>query len=282
MRYILPNSAKSQEFIKFYNYDVYRFNIPLAAIVIEDTDITDALTVPAKKGHYVSVLDISTCGWCYIQTEKQRGFIPCRFLQLQHEIQRIPRQYTKHFFSAEIKDVFIANNDKRSKQLKYYDITPSFFRADIEAKDKGSIPYLKPKAKRRRPPRSKIIECQECATNSTPEWRSGPNGKRSLCNACGIKWYKKQKALRAHQDKEKGTNNEADKETLTRGDSPILYATGKEECLLKYSLNATTKQSDEEKIKNPTPEKLPVVDKEENNRTSIPVNKLSLAYICNK
>ncbi|KAK9735675.1 hypothetical protein RND81_04G219000 [Saponaria officinalis] len=35
--------------------------------------------------------------------------------------------------------------------------------------------------------------CEDCRTTRTPLWRSGPNGPRSLCNACGIK-YRKRKA----------------------------------------------------------------------------------------
>ncbi|KAK2965226.1 hypothetical protein RJ640_019981, partial [Escallonia rubra] len=37
--------------------------------------------------------------------------------------------------------------------------------------------------------------CSECHTKKTPLWRSGPPGPKSLCNACGIKYNKKRKAL---------------------------------------------------------------------------------------
>lgn len=30
------------------------------------------------------------------------------------------------------------------------------------------------------------IQCAHCATIDTPEWRRGPSGTRSLCNACGL------------------------------------------------------------------------------------------------
>lgn len=29
-------------------------------------------------------------------------------------------------------------------------------------------------------------ECAHCGSNETPEWRRGPDGERSLCNACGL------------------------------------------------------------------------------------------------
>ncbi|ODQ81123.1 hypothetical protein BABINDRAFT_174910 [Babjeviella inositovora NRRL Y-12698] len=29
-------------------------------------------------------------------------------------------------------------------------------------------------------------QCQRCGSTETPEWRRGPNGSRTLCNACGL------------------------------------------------------------------------------------------------
>jgi len=36
--------------------------------------------------------------------------------------------------------------------------------------------------------------CKECGTTSTPLWRYGPEGSKSLCNACGIRWKRANKA----------------------------------------------------------------------------------------
>jgi hypothetical protein len=33
-------------------------------------------------------------------------------------------------------------------------------------------------------------KCQQCGTDDTPEWRRGPYGTRSLCNACGLFYSK--------------------------------------------------------------------------------------------
>jgi hypothetical protein len=30
--------------------------------------------------------------------------------------------------------------------------------------------------------------CHQCFSRDTPEWRSGPDGPRTLCNACGLSW----------------------------------------------------------------------------------------------
>ncbi|KAL6047126.1 Acidic leucine-rich nuclear phosphoprotein 32 protein (ANP32/acidic nuclear phosphoprotein) [Balamuthia mandrillaris] len=39
--------------------------------------------------------------------------------------------------------------------------------------------------------------CAACATKNTPEWRTGPNGKGTLCNACGLRYRKKMKKRNA-------------------------------------------------------------------------------------
>nr|GEW52190.1 GATA transcription factor 17 [Tanacetum cinerariifolium] len=36
--------------------------------------------------------------------------------------------------------------------------------------------------------------CLDCKTTSTPLWRGGPDGPKTLCNACGIKYHKKRRA----------------------------------------------------------------------------------------
>lgn len=35
--------------------------------------------------------------------------------------------------------------------------------------------------------------CTDCGTLNSPEWRKGPNGPKTLCNACGLRWAKKEK-----------------------------------------------------------------------------------------
>lgn len=35
-------------------------------------------------------------------------------------------------------------------------------------------------------PTKPVHKCQRCGTTETPEWRRGPNGLRTLCNACGL------------------------------------------------------------------------------------------------
>ncbi|KAL3827787.1 hypothetical protein ACJIZ3_016589 [Penstemon smallii] len=42
---------------------------------------------------------------------------------------------------------------------------------------------------------SSVRSCSDCKTTRTPVWRGGPDGPRSLCNACGIKYTKKRRKL---------------------------------------------------------------------------------------
>lgn len=36
--------------------------------------------------------------------------------------------------------------------------------------------------------------CERCLTKTTPQWRPGPNGQNTLCNACGLKWFRHEKS----------------------------------------------------------------------------------------
>ncbi|XP_011621571.1 GATA transcription factor 21 [Amborella trichopoda] len=42
--------------------------------------------------------------------------------------------------------------------------------------------------------------CVDCNTTKTPLWRSGPQGPKSLCNACGIRHRKARRAMAAAGD----------------------------------------------------------------------------------
>ncbi|GLB40279.1 putative zinc finger binding to DNA consensus sequence [AT]GATA[AG] [Lyophyllum shimeji] len=56
-------------------------------------------------------------------------------------------------------------------------------------------------------------KCHSCNIRETPEWRRGPDGARTLCNACGLHYAK----LQRKREKQAGPNGEApriDMETL--------------------------------------------------------------------
>ncbi|KAL3630249.1 GATA-binding factor 2 [Castilleja foliolosa] len=44
------------------------------------------------------------------------------------------------------------------------------------------------RAKRRRKGMVERRRCSHCDAEKTPQWREGPNGPNSLCNACGVRY----------------------------------------------------------------------------------------------
>ncbi|THW89897.1 hypothetical protein D6D18_06847 [Aureobasidium pullulans] len=50
----------------------------------------------------------------------------------------------------------------------------------------------KPRTKKRKEEQLKEFLCKECGTADSPEWRRGPSGPKTLCNACGLRWSKAQ------------------------------------------------------------------------------------------
>ncbi|KAH0306170.1 hypothetical protein KCU71_g9603, partial [Aureobasidium melanogenum] len=58
--------------------------------------------------------------------------------------------------------------------------------------------------------------CADCGTLDSPEWRKGPKGPKTLCNACGLRWAKKEKKKAVGDS---GTNSNAG---MTPGGVPSL------------------------------------------------------------
>ncbi|EGO52130.1 zinc finger protein white collar 2 [Neurospora tetrasperma FGSC 2508] len=46
--------------------------------------------------------------------------------------------------------------------------------------------------------------CTDCGTLDSPEWRKGPSGPKTLCNACGLRWAKKEKKKNANNNNNGG------------------------------------------------------------------------------
>lgn len=46
-------------------------------------------------------------------------------------------------------------------------------------------PIVQQQGKKKRN-RDEVTVCRHCGTSETPEWRRGPDGARTLCNACGL------------------------------------------------------------------------------------------------
>ncbi|KAL4559996.1 hypothetical protein LXL04_032144 [Taraxacum kok-saghyz] len=50
------------------------------------------------------------------------------------------------------------------------------------------IPQKTLPSKRREIPESAITRCLHCGSDKTPQWRTGPMGPKTLCNACGVRY----------------------------------------------------------------------------------------------
>ncbi|KAG2597458.1 transcription factor stalky-like [Panicum virgatum] len=84
--------------------------------------------------------------------------------------------------------------------------------------------------------------CVECRATTTPMWRSGPTGPRSLCNACGIRYRKKRRQElgldhKQHQQLRQQHNGEAktevkDSSSSSGGGSSNLQAVQKRRLLM--------------------------------------------------
>ncbi|MCO5559607.1 hypothetical protein L7F22_013208 [Adiantum nelumboides] len=57
------------------------------------------------------------------------------------------------------------------------------------SKSKSSIKLFNPKPKKIKvDDAAPVRKCLHCATQKTPQWRAGPMGPKTLCNACGVRY----------------------------------------------------------------------------------------------
>ncbi|KAL9255495.1 GATA transcription factor 12-like protein [Drosera capensis] len=57
--------------------------------------------------------------------------------------------------------------------------------------DQPHVTVPKKPSKRREPvenPNGEVRRCLHCASEKTPQWRTGPMGPKTLCNACGVRY----------------------------------------------------------------------------------------------
>ncbi|CAG8955718.1 hypothetical protein HYFRA_00010984 [Hymenoscyphus fraxineus] len=81
---------------------------------------------------------------------------------------------------------------ERSQGISTGDQSPALIRGD------AGIAIAADKEARANDKRKKIklpdeYVCTDCGTLDSPEWRKGPSGPKTLCNACGLRWAKKEK-----------------------------------------------------------------------------------------
>ncbi|KAJ6295668.1 hypothetical protein OIU77_005111 [Salix suchowensis] len=69
---------------------------------------------------------------------------------------------------------------------------------------------------------SNIRVCSDCNTTSTPLWRSGPRGPKSLCNACGIRQRKARRATAAAAADGRVISNQASSSPRSKVNSKVI------------------------------------------------------------
>ncbi|BFZ64099.1 white collar 2 type of transcription factor [Saitoella coloradoensis] len=65
--------------------------------------------------------------------------------------------------------------------------------ADIAMGDDSPQRGLKRKKNKKMKLAADEYVCTDCGTTDSPEWRRGPHGAKTLCNACGLRWAKQEK-----------------------------------------------------------------------------------------
>ncbi|XP_068660360.1 GATA transcription factor 15-like [Aristolochia californica] len=90
--------------------------------------------------------------------------------------------------------------------------------------------------------------CTDCNTTKTPLWRGGPAGPKSLCNACGIRYRKRRRALLGLNP---GVEKEKEKKERKKNKLGVSYklrllALGRDVLLHRSLLHKQRKLAEEE------------------------------------
>ncbi|GIM14489.1 hypothetical protein Vretimale_17437 [Volvox reticuliferus] len=94
---------------------------------------------------------------------------------------------------------------------------------DQELEELGPPPQRRPAQQQQQPAskRQKVTgrTCVECGATSTPQWREGPMGPKTLCNACGVRYVRSQQKA-AGQKRGGGPKNGQGRSQVGHGADP--------------------------------------------------------------
>ncbi|KAI9848757.1 MAG: blue light receptor [Sclerophora amabilis] len=112
---------------------------------------------------------------------------------------------------------------ERSQGISTGDASPALIRGDagiaipIDKENRSSADKKK---------KLKVADeyvCTDCGTLDSPEWRKGPAGPKTLCNACGLRWAKKEK--KRTNSTPNAANPSSNSDLTAQNTSPTINAT---------------------------------------------------------
>ncbi|GAM22780.1 hypothetical protein SAMD00019534_059550 [Acytostelium subglobosum LB1] len=114
----------------------------------------------------------------------------CQKIDQEHGVTR-DRSVMLNELHSELDGIIKKINRVKKNKLPYPPVIP----ADVEKKD---FIDLRPRRNRKskggpKKDQEDDLVCLRCGTKESPEWRKGPDGCKSLCNACGIYFSKTKK-----------------------------------------------------------------------------------------
>ena len=98
-----------------------------------------------------------------------------------------------HLESIELMTGLRYRDGERSHGISTGDTSPALIRGDAGIAILLDRDRDGPKKDKKKLKVADEYVCADCGTLDSPEWRKGPKGPKTLCNACGLRWAKKEK-----------------------------------------------------------------------------------------
>lgn len=98
-----------------------------------------------------------------------------------------------HLESIELLTGLRYRDGERSHGISTGDTSPALIRGDAGIAILVDRDRDGPKKDKKKLKVADEYVCADCGTLDSPEWRKGPRGPKTLCNACGLRWAKKEK-----------------------------------------------------------------------------------------
>lgn len=107
---------------------------------------------------------------------------------------------------------------ERSHGISTGDTSPALIRGDAGIAILSDRDRDAGKDKKKKIKLADEFVCTDCGTLDSPEWRKGPHGPKTLCNACGLRWAKKEKKREPDgQDGQERSGSITDTSPITPG-----------------------------------------------------------------